>query len=376
MRIGLVAGEASGDLLGGGLIRAIRSRYPDARFEGVAGPEMQAAGCEPWEEADALAVFGLVEPLAHIPRLLRLRRSLVRRWREKPPDAFVGIDAPDFNLGLEKALRKSGIPTLHYVSPSIWIWRAGRVKTIRKAADCVLCILPFEKAIYDEHGIDAVLVGHPKADSLPAAVDVEGARGRLGLGDGRLVAVLPGSRDSEVSRLGPYFAASAALVARHSEDVRFVTPIASPRLRPIFQAELARHGIADRFTLVDGESIDVMAAADIVLLASGTAALESALLQKPTVAAYRISWLSALIVRLIGLQNRYFTIPNLVADEPLIPELIQEQLTPAALADAVTGLLDDRSRCDALRKRFAKLRSELALGADERAADAVIQLAT
>ncbi len=181
MRIGLVAGEASGDLLGAGLIQAVKSLVPDATFEGVAGPAMVAAGCEPWEDAETLAVFGLLEPLTHIPRLLKLRRSLVRRWRASPPDVFVGIDAPDFNLGLEKALRKSGVRTAHYVSPSIWVWRAGRIKTIRKAADRVLCILPFEKDIYDEQGVDAVFVGHPKADSLPAEIDVISKRAALGL---------------------------------------------------------------------------------------------------------------------------------------------------------------------------------------------------
>lgn len=376
MKIALVAGEASGDLLGAGLIRAVQARFPDARFEGVAGPEMQAAGCRKWEAADALAVFGLIEPLAHIPRLLRLRRSLIRRWRDDPPDAFVGIDAPDFNLGLEKALRKSGIPTVHYVSPSVWVWREGRVKTVRKAADCVLCILPFEKPIYDRHGVDAVFVGHPKADSLPDVVDVQTIRNKLGLGNGPIVAVLPGSRTGEVRRLGPDFALAAALISRERDEVRFVTPIASPGLRPVFDAELMANGIADRFTLIDGESIDVMAAADVVLLASGTAALESALLKKPTVAAYKIARLSALIVRLIGLKNRYFTIPNLVADEALIPEFIQEEATPEALAEASLALLNDPSRRAWLQSRFATLRSELALGADERAADAVIKLAT
>jgi len=375
VRVGLVAGETSGDLLGAGLIRAIRARFPGATFEGVAGPEMCAAGCEQWEAADTLAVFGLIEPLAHIPRLLRLRRSLVRRWRQDPPDVFVGIDAPDFNLGLEKALRKSNIPTAHYVSPSIWVWREGRVKTVRKAADCVLCILPFEKRIYDRYGIDAVFVGHPKADSLPADVDVRAAREKLGLGSGRIVAVLPGSRVSEVKRLGPYFASAAELITRDLDDVRFVTPIATPRLRPVFEAELAGKGLADRFTLVEGSSIDVMAAADVVLLASGTAALESALLTKPTVAAYKIAGLSALLVRLIGLRNRYFTIPNLVADEALIPEFIQEQVTPEALAGATLALLNDPTRRAWLQGRFATLRAELALGADERAADAVIKLA-
>ncbi len=375
MKIGLVAGEASGDLLGAGLIEAIRARVPDATFEGIAGPAMLAAGCDQWENADALAVFGLVEPLKEIPRLLKLRRSLVRRWRASPPDVFVGIDAPDFNLGLEKALRKSGIRTVHYVSPSIWVWRAGRIETVRKAADRVLCILPFEKTIYDEHGIDAVFVGHPKADSLPADIDVASARAELGLTDGLLVAVLPGSRSGEVSRLGPQFAAAAAIIARQRGDVHFVTPIASPKLRPVFEAQLAAAGVADRFKLIDGDSIEVMSAADVVLLASGTAALESALLGKPTVAAYAIAKLSAVIVRLIGLKNKYFTIPNLLTETPLIAEFIQEDLTPEAMAEAVLALLDDPARREEISRQFATLRTELALGADDCAADAVLEIA-
>ena len=375
MRIGLVAGEASGDLLGAGLIRAIRARVPGATFEGVAGPAMVAAGCERWEEADALAVFGLIEPLAHIPRLLRLRRSLIRRWRERPPDVFVGIDAPDFNLGLEKALRKSGIKTVHYVSPTVWVWRAGRIKTVRKAADRVLCIFPFEKAIYDEHGVDAVFIGHPKADELPSEVDVEAARRKLGLDEGRVVAILPGSRKSEIDRLGPQFAAAAATVARECEDVRFVTAVASAKLRPTIEAQVAATGVAERFTLVDGNSIDVLSAADVVMLAAGTAALESALLGKPTISGYQVSKLSAAIIRLMGLRTRYYTMPNLMADELLVPEFIQENMTSEALAGAVLDLLNDPARCDAISRRFAKLRAELALGADDCAADAVIKLA-
>ncbi|MDH3336385.1 MAG: lipid-A-disaccharide synthase [Gammaproteobacteria bacterium] len=375
MRIGLVAGESSGDLLGAGLIRAIKSHVPDATFEGVAGPAMVAAGCDPWEDAETLAVFGLLEPLMHIPRLLKLRRSLVKRWRTSPPDVFVGIDAPDFNLGLEKALRKSGIRTAHYVSPTIWVWRAGRIKTIRKAADRVLCILPFEKDIYDQQGIDAVFVGHPKADSLPAEIDVVSKRAALGLTGGLLVAVLPGSRVSEVSRLGPEFAAAAAILAAQRVQLRFVTPIASPKLRPIFEAQLAAAGVAERFTLIDGDSTDVMAAADVVFLASGTAALESALLGKPTVAAYAIGKISGMIARLIGLRNEYFTMPNLLTETPLIPEFIQQDVIPEAMAEAVAAMLDDPARRESISRRFATLRTELALGADERAASAVIELA-
>lgn len=375
MKIGLVAGETSGDLLGAGLIRAIRLRYPDAVFEGVAGPDMLAAGCNPWGDASELAVFGLIEPLMHVPRLLTLRRSLIRRWRDSPPDVFVGIDAPDFNFGLEKALKKSGVATVHYVSPSIWAWRAGRIETVRKAADRVLCILPFEKRIYDEHGIDAVFVGHPKADSLSADIDIAAARASLGLDEGPLVAILPGSRGSELSRLGPHFAATAAILAKERPDIRFVTPIASPDLRPVFESQIAAVGLAGRFHLVDGDSIRVMSAADIVLLASGTAALESALLGKPTVAAYQVAKTTAFIARMIGVHSDYFTIPNLLTETPLIPEFMQENMTPQAMADAVATLLDDPQRRGEIAKQFATLRNDLALGTDQRAADAVVALA-
>lgn len=375
MKIGLVAGEASGDLLGAGLIRAIRERVPEATFEGVAGPAMVEAGCEQWEDAEQLAVFGLIEPLTHIPRLLKLRRSLAKRWTESPPDVFVGIDAPDFNLGLEKKLRKSGIRTVHYVSPSIWVWRAGRIETVRKAADRVLCILPFEKKIYDEKGIDAVFVGHPKATSLPADIDVASAREMLDIGAGPVVAVLPGSRLSEVERLGPVFATTAAMLLKHRDDLNFITPVASAKLRPLIEQQLAAAGVLDKFCLVEGDSIEAMSAADVVLLASGTAALESALLGKPTVAAYAIAKLGAVIARVIGLRNKYFTIPNLVADEALIPEFIQEDVKAGALAQSVWELLEDPARCEEISRRFGTLREELALGADERAADAVIELA-
>jgi len=376
LRVGLVAGESSGDLLGAGLISAIRERIPDAVFEGVAGPEMIAAGCERWADAEELAVMGVVEPLQHLPRLLRLRRTLIARWRASPPDVFVGIDAPDFNLGLEAALKASAIHTMHYVSPSIWAWRSGRIRKIRKAADCVLCILPFEPALYEEHGVSAVFVGHPKADALSPDIDVAAVRERLGLpADRRIVAVLPGSRGSEVTRLAPVFAAAAANIAAREDDVHFVTPVAAAKLRPLIEAALQQHAVADRFTLVDGRSIDVMSAADLVLLASGTAALESALLGKPTVAAYRVAPATALIVRLFGLVKvKEFTLPNLLAGETLVPEFIQGDARPAAIAGAIVDLLHDPERCAAIRERFAKLRAELAMNSDARAADALIDL--
>lgn len=376
MRIGLVAGEASGDLLGAGLIEAIRDSVPNATFEGIAGPAMAAAGCEAWESCEALAVMGLVEPLKEIPRLLRLRKSLIQRWRENPPDVFVGIDAPDFNLGLEKALRKLSIPTVHYVSPSIWAWRAGRIKTVKKAVDTVLCILPFEKALYDAHGIDAVFVGHPKADAAPANVSTHAIRQVLGLDSSRIVAVLPGSRRAEVERLGPIFAEAAALLARTDDDLYFVTPVATPKLRPLIEQQLADAGVRDRFTLLDGQSQSAMSAADLVLLASGTAVLEAALLGKPTVAAYKVSYLTYVIAKGLRLVKlKHYTLPNLLTKEPYVPEFIQGDATAEAIAECVGDMLGDRQWRALITDRFAKLRAELALGADRRAADAVIRVA-
>jgi lipid-A-disaccharide synthase len=376
LRVGLVAGESSGDLLGAGLITAVRERVPDAVFEGVAGPEMTAAGCEHWADSDELAVMGVVEPLKHLPRLLRLRRSLISRWREAPPDVFVGIDAPDFNLGLEAALKASGIRTMHYVSPSIWAWRAGRIRKIRKAADCVICILPFEPALYEEQGMNAVFVGHPKADVLSPDIDVPAVRRALGLPEEcRVVAMLPGSRGSEVTRLAPVFAAAAAIIAAREEDVHFVTPVAAPKLRPLIEESLRQHAVADRFTLVNGRSIESMSAADFVVLASGTAALESALLGKPTVAAYRVAAFTALLVKTFRLLKvARFTLPNLLTGETLVPEFIQDDAEPEAIANEVIDLLNDAGRCAAIRERFAKLRNELAMNANARAADALISL--
>ena len=376
LRVGLVAGESSGDLLGAGLIAAVRDRIPDAVFEGVAGPEMLAAGCERWADAEELAVMGVVEPLKRLPRLLRLRRSLITRWRAAPPDVFVGIDAPDFNLGLEAALKASGIRTMHYVSPSIWAWRAGRIRKIRKAADRVLCILPFEPAIYREHGMDAVFVGHPKADALSPVIDVPAVRDALSLPrDGRLIAVLPGSRSSEVTRLAPIFAEAAHNIAAAEPGVHFVTPVAASKLRPLIEVSLRQYAVADRFTIIDGRSIEALSASDMVLLASGTAALESALLGKPTVAAYRVAALTGWITKVFRLLKvSHFTLPNLLTNEELVPEFIQDDADPAKIAGAVIELLNDPERCAAIKARFAKLRTELAMNSNERAADALISL--
>jgi lipid-A-disaccharide synthase len=376
MKIGLVAGEASGDMLGAGLIRAIHARIPDATFEGVAGPEMIAAGCEPWEPAESLAVMGLVEPLAHIPRLLRLRRELARRWRESPPDVFVGIDAPDFNLGLEKKLRKAGIRTAHYVSPSIWAWRPGRVKKVKKAADVVLCILPFEPAMYERHGVKAVFVGHPKACATPHTIDTVMARKTLDIHAEEVITVMPGSRSGEVDRLGGVLANAAAKIHEARPGVRFVTPVAAPALRPVIEQQLRDAGIRDKFELLGGNAELAMSAADVVLQASGTAVLEAALLRKPSVAAYKVAPLTYWIAKGLRLVKlTHYTLPNLLTEEPLVPEFMQQDALPDPIAKAVIALLDDPQRRRIISERFDRLRNELALDADQQSANSVIELA-
>ena len=376
MRIGLVAGETSGDLLGAGLITELKAKSPGARFEGIAGPAMQAAGCDAWESSEALAVMGLIEPLREIPRLLRLRRMLIQRWTDNPPDVFVGIDAPDFNLGLEVRLRQHGISTAHYVSPSVWAWRQWRVRKVAKAADKVLCLLPFEKAFYDRHQVVADFVGHPMADAIPTDLDADKVRSALGIEAEIVVAVLPGSRVSEVTRLGPVFASACARLAAAEPGMRFVAPMTTDKIRQLFAAQLAAEDIASRFLLLAGDAQSAIAAADVVLLASGTAALQAALLCRPMVAAYRFAPLTYAIMRTLRLWKvPYFTLPNLLTPEPLVPEFLQYAANPEALADAVSRLLKDPAKRAAISEQFSSLRLELARGADKLAAQAVLDLA-
>jgi lipid-A-disaccharide synthase len=300
---------------------------------------------------------------------------LIRRWTEAPPDVFVGIDAPDFNLGLEKRLRATGIKTVHYVSPSIWAWRPGRINTVKAAADKVLCILPFEKALYDAADVDAEFIGHPRADSVPLDADKLATRQALKLDADEVIAVLPGSRASEISKLGATLFSSAALIKDARGSVQFVTPIATPALRPMIEAQISAAGLDDYFVLLDGDSERAMIAADVVLLASGTAALESALLLRPTVAAYRLGWLTySIIMKLKPASLTSATLPNLLTESPLIPEFLQDEAEPVGIAGAVIDLLDDPDRRQMIADRFARLRVELARNTDQRAADAVVSL--
>lgn len=372
----MVVGEVSGDQLGAGLIRALKARNPGVRVEGVAGPAMREAGCDVWEDADTLAVMGLVEPVKVLPRLLRLRRSLVKRWAEDPPDIFVGIDAPDFNLGLEKALRSRGITTVHFVSPTVWAWRQGRVRKVAKAVDLVLCIFPFEKDFYKAHDVAAEFIGHPLADSVDTDIDSAAMRRQLGLTAPRVIAVMPGSRRNEIARLGPVFAKACGLLIDRYPDLQFVAPMVSPTLREAFKVQIDAAGMGDHIKLIDGNAVAAIVAADVVLLASGTASLQTALYGRSMVAAYKLSPLTYLMHRLFKLVKvKYFAMPNLLTDEPMVPEFLQDDATPEALSAAVAELLNDPDRRAVIESRFVALRAELTRGAQQRAAKAILDLA-
>lgn len=378
-RIAIVAGEASGDLLGARLIEALRERFPNAVFEGIAGPQMTEAGCEALYASEELSVMGLVEVLEHLPRLLAVRRGLQRRWREQPPDCFVGIDSPDFNLPLERRLRERGVPTVHYVSPTVWAWRPGRVRTIARSTDLMLCLFPFEPAAYAGTSVDAVFVGHPLADEIPLDTDPLTARGHLGLEPSlRWVGLLPGSRVSEVERLGPLFAETAGRIAGDRDGIGFVAPMASSRIHALFEKQLATHAPGARVELTDGRSREAMAACEVVLLASGTATLEAMLLGRPMVVAYCLAPLTHSILRVLRMMHvdRY-ALPNLLAGRDLVPEYMQDEARPGTMARAVLTLLDQPpGERASLLDAYRGLHRQLRLGSSDQAAGAIARLLT
>ncbi|HET7588464.1 MAG TPA: lipid-A-disaccharide synthase [Gammaproteobacteria bacterium] len=374
--IGLVAGESSGDLLGASLIRAIRARRPDVRFVGVAGPAMAAAGCEVLANSDRLAVTGIAEVIEHLPGLLAFRRRLVQDFVRLQPDVFVGIDSPDFNLGLEARLRARGLRTIQYVSPSIWAWRPGRVKTIAKAVDRVLALLPFEKALYDAHGVDAVFVGHPLADEIAAVPEHAEARRLLNLPmDRKILALLPGSRRNELDRLAPVFLETAERLTAQFPDLVIAAPMASPALAAHFDSFRQRRAGKLDLRLFEGRSREAMAAADAVLLASGTAALEAMLLARPMAVAYRLAPLTRAIVQGLGLLKiEHVSLPNLLADREIVPEFLQARARADLLAPAVAALLGDSEARARQLDAFAPINATLARDASSRAAEAVLEL--
>jgi lipid-A-disaccharide synthase len=375
-RIALVAGEASGDQLGAALIHAVRALRPDVEFVGVAGPAMRAAGCEAWHGTEELSVMGLAEVLRHLPRLAGIRSSVLGRMLAHPPAAFVGIDSPDFNLRLASRLRAAGIPTAQYVCPSVWAWRQGRVRLLRRACDHVLCVLPFEVPFLQGSGVRATFVGHPFADQIPEAPDRHAARTRLGLSGEPVIGLLPGSRLAEVTRLGPPFLQAARRLRQDWPEVAFAAPMASPGLRRVFEAQLATHARDTDVRLVDGRAREVMAASDALIVASGTATLEAMLINRPMVVAYRVAPVSYRIVRSLNLVRvRHVSLPNLLAGETVVPEFLQGDVTPERLSAATAELLRSAGRRERISARFTELGRELRCGASQLAAGIVLEMA-
>ncbi|MDN5863746.1 MAG: lipid-A-disaccharide synthase [Gammaproteobacteria bacterium] len=374
LRIGLVAGETSGDRLGAALIDALQKRVPELEVIGVAGDAMRAAGCRPIADISALSVMGLTEIVGSLPRLLRLRHRLVRELAGAAPDLVVGIDAPEFNLGLERALRARGVRTAHYVSPSVWAWRPGRVHTVARAAKAVLCLLPFEPACYDSVPVHAVFTGHPLADEL-APQGREAARAALDLPqEGRVLAVLPGSRSAEVERLAVRFLDAARELARGRDDLRVIVPAANASLKARLEELCAQRPDAP-MKVIEERAHEAIVASDVVLAASGTVTLEAMLLDRPMVVAYRMARLSAwLLLRAGLLRAPHFSLPNLLAGREIVPELAQQNASVATIIAETAHLLDDTGARAAQCDQFAALRSQLGKDAAGRAAEALLEL--
>ncbi len=375
-RIALVAGEASGDLLGAGLIEELRQRFPDAQFAGIGGKAMREAGCDTWHDAGELAVMGLSEVLRHLPRLLGLRRRFRQRVLDWKPDVFIGIDAPDFNLGVERWLKQRDVRTVHYVSPSVWAWREKRAEKIGASADLVLCLFPMEPPIYARHGVDARFVGHPMADDMPMEPDQAIARASLGLhAYTPVLAVLPGSRLGEIGRLGQVFLEAARLVAEAVPHLQIVVPAANPVCREALTPMIAGTAFAQSPLLTDGRAREAMIAADVILLASGTATLEAMLAKRAMVVGYKVAPLTYRIVKAFGLLKvERYALPNVLAGTDVAPELMQEECTPENLAAAVLNQFQHPEITGALQPRFREIHESLRQNASARAADAIAGL--
>ena len=373
LRIALCAGETSGDQLGAGLIEELRVRFPDAEFAGIGGDGMRAAGMQTWHDASELAVMGLAEVLAHLPRLLKLRKSFRERVLDWKPDVFIGIDAPDFNLGVERWLKQRGVRTAHDVSPSVWAWRESRAAKIGASADRVLCLFPMEPPIYARHGVDAVFIGHPLADEIPLQPDGDAARAELGEAiDGPILALLPGSRLGEIQRMLPTFLHAARQLQADVPGLRVLVPAANAQCRHAIEALV---GDSPALRVLDGQAQAALIASDVVLLASGTAALEAMLCKRPMVIGHRISGLTYAIVKAFGLlKSTHVSLPNVLAGETLVPELLQDDCTSINLHAGLLRWFRDADAVAALQPRFLAIHETLRRNASARAAHAVAGL--
>ena len=370
LRVAMVAGEASGDLLAGMLLAALATRWPALQAAGIGGPKLAEQGFDAWWASDKLAVRGYAEVLRHFGEIVAIRRRLGERLLRDPPDLFIGVDAPDFNLGLEERLRRAGIRTVHFVSPSIWAWRAGRVHTVGRAADLVLCLFPFEPALYAAHGYAASYVGHPLADAIALDVPRAAARSELGLpGDASVVALLPGSRRSEIDYNAPRLFGAALRMRRARPALRFVLPIAAG-LRAMVEPLRERHAPGEPIDLVDGRSHAALAACDVALVASGTATLEAALFKAPMVIMYAMNPISWLMMRPRNLLP-WVGLPNILLGRSAVPELLQGDATPERLASEALAWLDDAPRAAALRAAFTELHLSLRRDTAHAATDAI-----
>ena len=371
-RIGIVAGESSGDQLGAGLICSLKTHYPNAIFEGIGGSKMIKEGLSSLFSIERLSVMGFIEPLKRLPELLRIRKALINHFYDNKFDLIVGIDSPDFNLGLEKKLRNKGIKTAHYVSPSVWAWRQNRVKKIYHAVDLMITLLPFEEAFYKKHNIPVVCVGHPLAEDLPVKVEVNQARQELGLSDDPLLVVMPGSRASEVKKLGNLFLDVSQLCKDKIPDLQIIIPAASPERKTQLD-EILKNYPALEIKILDGKSLLAMTAADVVLLSSGTSTLEAMLLKKPMVVGYRLGALTyALISRMLKI--KYVALPNILANELLVPELIEKNATQENILFKVMYFFDNPDQVERLKKRFEDIHKTLKCGGSEAAANALVEL--
>jgi len=368
----IVAGESSGDTLGADLIRALKRLFPDARFEGIGGPKMIAEGFVSFHQMDRLSVMGFVEPLKRLPELLSIRRDVINRYKLSKPAAFIGIDSPDFNLGIEKALHQNGIKTVHYVSPSVWAWRQGRIKGIKRCVDLMLTLLPFEEAFYQQHAVPVAFVGHPLAGQIPRNPDSTGARKQLGLATDRpLLCIMPGSRGGEVALMGELFLIVAQRLLESNSQLQFLIPAANGDRHRQLTEILAEYPQLP-VTLIEQQSLLAMEAADAVLLASGTTALEAMLLKKPMVVSYKLGKWTYKLVRPF-IKTPFASIPNLLASEMVVPELIQDDATVESLSAAVSNALDTNAR-HSVEQRFEELYEQINLPSGDTAAAAIKKL--